>query len=99
MLGSSYWEAINALEADKVLGYMEENYRREQEETLRGNIELMKTFAVKLTVSEESSPQLVDDDTREMYWTVKSPLNVQRVHMLFRQVEGEWKIFSAEQVQ
>ena len=99
MLGSAYWEAINAYEADKVLGYMEENYRREQEETLRGNIDLMKTFAVKLTVSEESSPQIVDDETREMYWIVKNPLNVQRVHMVFRQVEGEWKIVSAEQVQ
>lgn len=99
MLSSAYWEAINAYDADKALGYMEESYRQEQEETLRGNINLMTTFALKLTVSEESAPQAVDDETRETYWTVKGPLTVDRIHMIFRQIEGEWKIVSAEQVQ
>ena len=95
-LATAYWEALNAYEADKVLGYLEENYRLEEGEALLENIELMKTFAVKLTVSEESAPEAVDDETREMYWTVKSPLNVEHVRMVFRQIGGEWKIIAYE---
>ncbi len=95
-LGAAYWKALNDYELDKALGYLEESYRQEQEETLRGNVELMKTFEVKLTVTEESAPQVVDEDTREMYWLVKNPLSADSLHMLFKQVGGEWKIVSAE---
>ena len=99
MLGSAYWEALNAYELEKTLAFLEESYRLQEEEELTENIELMKTFAIKLTVTEESAPQAVDDETREMYWIVKSPLTVDRVHMIFRQIEGEWKIASAERLQ
>ena len=99
MLGSAYWEAINAYELEKALRFLEESYRLQEEEELTENIELMKTFAIKLTVTEASPPEAVDDETREMYWTVKNPLNVLRIHMIFQQIEGEWKIISAEQVQ
>ena len=99
MVGSAYWEAINAYELEKALGFLEESYRLQEEEELTENIELMKTFAIKLTVTEENPPEVVDDETREMYWTVKNPLNVLRIHMIFQQVEGEWMIMSAEQLQ
>ena len=99
MLGSAYWEAINAHELEKALGFLEESYRLQEEEELTANIELMKTFAIKLTVTEVSPPEAVDDETREMYWNVKNPLNVLRIHMIFQQIEGEWKIVSADQVQ
>ena len=99
MLGSAYWEAINAFELEKALRFLEESYRLQEEEELTENIELMKTFAIKLTVTEASPPEAVDDETREMYWTVKNPLNVLRIHMIFQQIQGEWKIISAEQVQ
>ena len=99
MVGSAYWEAINAYELEKALGFLEESYRLQEKEELTENIELMKTFAIKLTVTEESPPVAVDDETREMYWTVKNPLNVLRIHMIFQQVEGEWMIMSAEQLQ
>lgn len=98
-LSSAYWEAINAYELEKALAFLEESYRLQEEEELTENIELMKTFAIKLTVTEASPPQAVDDETREMHWTVKNPLNVLLIHMIFQQIEGEWKIISAEQVQ
>ena len=98
MFATAYWEAINAYEVEKALEFLEENYRREQEEELRENIELMKTFAIKLTVEEEGPPQAVDDETREMYWTVKTPLTVDRVHMIFRPIDGEWIIASADRI-
>ena len=99
MLGAAYWEALNAFELEKVLGFLEESYRLQEEEELTANVELMKTFAIKLAVTEASPPEAVDDETREMYWNVKNPLNVLRIHMIFQQIEGEWKIISAEQVQ
>ncbi len=95
-LGAAYWKALNDYEIDKVLGYLEDSYRQEQEEEFRGNIELMKTFEIKLTVTEESAPQVVDDESREMYWLVKSPLSADIVHMIFIQVGGKWIIASAE---
>ena len=98
MLGTAYWEAINAYELEKALLFLEESYRLEQEESLTDNIELMKSFAIKLTIEEESAPQAVDDKTREMYWIVKSPLTVDRLQMIFLQVDGEWKIASAERL-
>ena len=98
-VGNAYWKAINDYEPDKALQLMEANYRQEQEEAFLGNIELMKTFELKLTVTEESGPQIVDDETREIYWVVKSPLSADRVHMLFMQIDGEWKITSAERLE
>ena len=95
-LGAAYWKALNDYEIDKALGYLEADYRLAQEESLRENVELMKTFAVKLTVSEQSGPQVVDENSREMYWLVKNPLAVDIVHMIFLQVGGKWKIASAE---
>ncbi len=95
-LGAAYWKALNDYEIDKVLGYLEESYRQAQEEMLRGNVDLMKTFEVKLTASEESGPQVVDENSREMYWLVKNPLSADIIHMIFTQVDGEWKIASAE---
>ena len=95
-LGAAYWKAINDYEIDKVLGYLEDSFRQEQEEALRGNVDLLKTFELKLTVTEESAPKVVDEDSREMYWLVKNPLSTDSVRMLFKQVGGEWKIASAE---
>ena len=99
MVGSAYWEAINSYELEKALGFLEESYRLQEEEELTENIELMKTFAIKLIVTAVSPPEAVDDETREMHWNVKNPLNVLRIHMIFQQIEGEWKIVSAEQLQ
>lgn len=98
-LGEAYWKALNDYEIDKVLGLLEDSYRQAQEETLRGNVDLMKTFEVKLTVTEESGPQVVDDETREMYWLMKSPLSVDTIHMIFKHVGGEWKIASSERLE
>lgn len=98
-VSTAYWKAINDYEPDKALQLMEANYRQEQEEAFLGNIELMKTFELTLTVTEESGPQIVDDETREMYWLVKNPLSTDRIHMLFMQIDGEWKITSAERLE
>ena len=96
-LAFAYWEAFNAYDADRALGYLEENYRQQRDEEVRGEIELVKLFGVKLGVSEDTPPQIVSQDEREMYLTMKEPLGTRRVRMAFREVAGEWRITFAEE--
>ena len=93
-----YWEAFNAYDADRVLGFLEEGYGREREEKIRGDIGRLKLFSVQLGVTEESPPSMVDEDEWEMYLTMKEPLGTRRIRMAFREVGGEWKIVFSEEV-
>ena len=95
----AFWDAYNAYDGDKTLGYLEESYRQLRGEEIRDNIGLMKLFGVKLELSEESPPHMINDGEWEMHMTMKEPLGTRRIRMAFRQVEGEWKIVFAEQVQ
>ena len=98
-LAFAFWDAYNAYDGDKTLGYLEESYRQLRGEEIRDNIGLMKLFGVKLELSEESPPHMISDGEWEMHMTMKEPLGTRRIRMAFRQVEGEWKIVFAEQVQ
>ena len=93
-----YWEAFNAYDSDRVLGFLEEGYGREREEKIRGDIGRLKLFSVQLGVTEESPPSIVDEDEWEMYLTMKEPLGTRRIRMAFREVDGEWKITFSEEV-
>ena len=96
-LAFGYWEAFNAYEPDRVLGYLEDEYRAQREEQIRTDIGSIKRFRVQLGVSEEAPPWIIDHDYREMYLTMKEPLGTRRIRMEFRDVAGEWKITSAEE--
>jgi hypothetical protein len=96
-LAFAYWEAFNAYDADGALGYLEEDYRQQRDGTVRGEIERIKRFRVKLGLSEETSPWIVGHDEREMYLTMKEPLGKRRIRMAFREVAGEWRIIFAEE--
>ena len=96
-LAFAYWEAFNAYDADTALGYLEEDYRRQRDEEVRGEIARISLFRVKLGVSEETPPSVVSQSEREMYLTMKEPLGTRRIHMAFRDVAGEWKITFAEE--
>ena len=96
-LAFAYWEAFNAYDADRALGYLEEDYRQQQDSAVRDDIGLIKLFSVKLGVSEETPPQVVGNDEWEMYLTMKEPLGTRRIRMAFQKVEGEWKITFAEE--
>ena len=98
-LAFAFWDAYNAYDGDKTLGYLEDSYRQLRGEEIRDNIGLMKLFGVKLELSEESPPHMISDGEWEMHMTMKEPLGTRRIRMAFRQVEGEWKIVFAEQVQ
>ena len=98
-LAFAYWEAFNAYDADRALGYLEEDYRQQQDSAVRDDIGMIKLFSVKLGVSEETPPQVVGNDEWEMYLTMKEPLGTRRIRMAFQKVEGEWKITFAEEAQ
>ena len=97
-LALDYWSAFNSYDVDKVLSYLEDGYRAEQESSIRSNIGQMKSFGVKLGISEQSPPQLVDEGRWEMTIRVQDPLSVRTVRVEFVQVGGEWKISAAEAV-
>ena len=96
-LAFAYWEAFNAYDADRALGYLEEDYRQQQDSAVRDDIGMIKLFSVKLGVSEETPPQVVGNDEWEMYLTMKEPLGTRRIRMAFQKVAGEWKITFAEE--
>ena len=96
-LAFAYWEAFNAYDADRALGYLEEDYRQQRDEEVRGEIARIKRFRVKLGLSEETAPWVVSDDERQMYLTMKEPLGKRRIRMTFREVAGEWRIIFAEE--
>ena len=47
-LAFAYWEAFNAYDADRALGYLEEDYRQQQDSAVRDDIGMIKLFSVKL---------------------------------------------------
>ena len=96
-LAFAYWEAFNAYDADTALGYLEEDYRRQRDEEVRGEIAQISLFRVKLGVSEETPPSITGHDERELYLTMKEPLGTRRIRMAFHDVAGEWKITFAEE--
>ena len=96
-LAFSYWEAFNAYDAEKTLGFMEESYRLQRQEEIHNEIELIELFGVRLDVSEVTPPHIVSEDEREMYLDLKEPLGTRRIRMAFRNADGEWKIIYAEE--
>ncbi len=96
-LAFAYWEAFNAYDADKALGYLEEDYRQQQDSAVRDDIGMIELFSVKLGMSEETPPQVAGNDEWEMYLTMKEPLGTRRIRMAFRKVAGDWKIIFAEE--
>ena len=96
-LAFAYWEAFNAYDADRALGYLEEDYRQQQDSAVRDDIGMIKLFSVKLGMSEETPPQVVGNDEWEMYLTMKEPLGTRSIRMAFQKVAGDWKIIFAEE--
>ncbi|MDP3062752.1 MAG: hypothetical protein Q8O40_06025 [Chloroflexota bacterium] len=95
----AYWEAFNAYDVERVLAYLEAAYRAEREGQIRTDIGRIKTFGVKLGVSEASPPQASGDGQWEMYLNMKEPLGTRRIRMAFRQAEGDWTITYSQEVQ
>jgi hypothetical protein len=97
-LAFAYWEAFNAYDVERVLSYLETAYRAEREAQIRTDIGRIKTFGVKLGMSEATPPQTLGDGQWEMYLNMKEPLGTRRIRMAFRQVDGAWKLTYSQEV-
>jgi hypothetical protein len=92
-----YWEVFNSYEAERVLAFLEPGYRATEEDLIRRDIGLMKLFGVKLGVSEESAPALMESGEWEMYLRMDTPTGTKRIRMNFApNGDGWWITFSDE---
>jgi len=88
----AYWAAYNAYDAEKTLSYLDEAYRPSQDKIIRGEISQLKTFGVKLGVSEKSAPVLTAPDQAEMYLTMKEPTGTRTLLMKLTRTGDVWAI-------
>jgi hypothetical protein len=97
-LAFAYWDAYNAYDVDQVLSYLEPGERAKRETTIRDEIGRLKTFGVKLGISEQSPPVLTGADAAEMLLTMKEPLGSRTMKMVFLLRDGRWLITAADEV-
>ena len=92
-----YWAALNDYDVDRALPMLEPSYRAQEAEPIRKDIGRMKTFRVKLRVSEESPPTLNQNGDYETYLRLKTPIDTRKSKMVFSLIDGQWQIiFSGE---
>ena len=93
-----YWAAYNAYDAEKTLSYLDEAYRSSEEKSIRGEISQIKTFGVKLGVSEKSAPVLTAPGQAEMQLTMKEPTGTRTMLMKLTQNGSVWVITDVSEV-
>ena len=94
----AYWAAYNAYDAEKTLSYLDEAYRPSQDKIVRGEIGQLKTFGVKLGISEKCAPVLTAPGQAEMYLTMKTPTGTRTMLMKVAGSGDVWAITSVEEV-
>ena len=97
-LALAYWAAYNAYDPEKAISYLDESYRPAQEKIVRDDIGRIKTFGVKLGVSEKSAPVLIGPDQTEMYLNMKTPTGTRTLWMKFARRGDAWTITYVEEV-
>jgi len=97
-LAFAYWDAYNAYDVDRILSYLEPSERAKREAGIRDEIGRLKTFGVKLGISEQSPPALSAPDTGEMLMTMQEPLGSRTMKMVFLHRDGRWWVTAADEV-
>lgn len=90
-----YWEAMNDLDAEKALSYLEPAYREERRERVEEEAARMaplKWLKLKLTITETSEPVYVEEGKLEIRITLSTPIGDNYLLYHLVQVDGEWKI-------
>ncbi len=98
-LAFAYWEAFNAYDEKRTLAFLDVGYRSTVEAEIRRDIGRIRSFNVKLGVSEETPPQLLGPGHAQMYLIMREPLGTRRIQMSFIEIDEDWKITYAEEVE
>lgn len=96
----AYWEAFNSYDVDGVLALLEESWREERADEIASEIGQMKAFGITLGVEEEAEPAVTDDEMVAIKMFIDVPIIGQKDrHYTYylKDIEGEWKICSAEE--
>jgi len=98
----AYWKAFNAYDIDKVLSYLEDGWRQQDEGNLRREISQLKNGFlfiknVKLRVSEESPPAPIGDGEAEMMVRLQTPVGFTHDYFRLVKIGDKWKINFSEQ--
>jgi len=94
----AYWEAFNSYDVDGVLAFLEESWREDRADNIAGEIGQMEMFGVTLEVEEEAEPAITDE-TVGIKMLVKTPLGAKHYIYYLKEIDGEWKIYFAEEVE
>jgi hypothetical protein len=92
----AYWEAYNSYDVDGVLALLEDSWREERADEITGEINQMKTFGVTLSAEEEAEPE-VTDGTVAIKMKIATPLGDRHYTYHLKKIDGDWKIYSAEE--
>ena len=95
----AYWGAFNDYEADRALPMLEDGYRELEEDLIRRDIGRMKLFRIRLDVSEETPPVPNADGDYETWISMKTPVDTRSVKMIFRRIDGQWRIVFSDEVE
>jgi len=94
----AYWEAFNSYDLDGVLAFLEESWREDRADDIASEIGQMEMFGVTLEVEEEAEPAITDE-TVGIKMLVKTPLGARHYIYYLKKIDGEWKIYFAEEVE
>jgi hypothetical protein len=94
---SAYWEAYNSYDVDGVLALLEDSWREERADAIAGEIGQMKTFGITLNAEEEAEPEVTADGTVAIKMKIATPLGDRHYTYRLKKINGEWKIYSAEE--
>jgi len=96
-LTKAYWDAYNTRDPEAALALLSPEYRASAGESIRSEIGRLKTFGVKLGVTEKSPPEATGSGKAKLLVTIKTPIDTRTVVMQFSGGGDTWIITSAEE--
>ena len=89
----NYWEAMNSYDLELALSYLEQEYREQEEEEVKGDINRLRQFSVTLSVTEILEPIYMSEDRVRHDMILETPIGDRHLTYFLVRVNGEWKIY------
>jgi pyruvate/2-oxoglutarate dehydrogenase complex dihydrolipoamide acyltransferase (E2) component len=97
----AYWEAYNSYDVDGVLALLEDSWREERADDIASEIGQMEGAKITLGVEEEAEPEVTEGTIAiKMFIDIPIVFMPDRHYIYYlKKIDGEWKIYSAEEVE